>query len=129
MTLDHIKEEIEKANKVVILTHESPDGDAMGSSLAMKLMLQELNKQSDVIIPEYPRMFQFLPSASDIKMDSERKKYDLAISVDCGNFKRLAKNEYFENAQRVNRKAAATVWICAGSRRYCVWYTVHSASL
>ncbi len=29
MTLDHIKEEIEKANKVVILTHESPDGDAV----------------------------------------------------------------------------------------------------
>ena len=100
MTLDEILEEIKKAESIVILTHESPDGDAMGSSLAMKLMLQELNKKSDVIIPEYPRMFQFLPSASDIKMDSERKKYDLAISVDCGNFKRLAKNEYFENAQK-----------------------------
>ena len=100
MTLDEILEEIKKAESIVILTHESPDGDAMGSSLAMKLMLQELNKQSDVIIPEYPRMFQFLPSASDIKMDSERKKYDLAISVDCGNFKRLAKIEYFENAQK-----------------------------
>ena len=100
MTLDEILEEIKKAESIVILTHESPDGDAMGSSLAMKLMLQELNKQSDVIIPEYPRMFQFLPSASDIKMDSERKKYDLAISVDCGNFKILAKIEYFENAQK-----------------------------
>lgn len=100
MTLDEILEEIKKAESIVILTHESPDGDAMGSSLAMKLMLQELNKQSDVIIPEYPRMFQFLPSANDIKMDSERKKYDLAISVDCGNLKRLAKNEYFENAQK-----------------------------
>ncbi len=100
MTLDEILEEIKKAESIVILTHESPDGDAMGSSLAMKLMLQELNKQSDVIIPEYPRMFQFLPSANDIKMDSERKKYDLAILVDCGNLKRLAKNEYFENAQK-----------------------------
>ena len=100
MTLDEILEEIKKAESIVILTHESPDGDAMGSSLAMKLMLQELNKKSDVIIPEYPRMFQFLPSANDIKMDSERKKYDLAISVDCGNFKRLAKNEYFENYQK-----------------------------
>lgn len=100
MTLDEILEEIKKAESIVILTHESPDGDAMGSSLAMKLMLQELNKQSDVIIPEYPRMFQFLPSANDIKMDSERKKYDLAISVDSGNLKRLAKNEYFENAQK-----------------------------
>ena len=29
MILDNIKEEIEKANTVVILTHESPDGDAV----------------------------------------------------------------------------------------------------
>lgn len=29
MTLDRIKEEISKANSIVILTHESPDGDAV----------------------------------------------------------------------------------------------------
>lgn len=29
MTLDNIKEEIEKAESIVILTHESPDGDAI----------------------------------------------------------------------------------------------------
>ena len=29
MTLDNIKEEINKAKKIVILTHESPDGDAI----------------------------------------------------------------------------------------------------
>lgn len=100
MTLDEILEEIKKAEKIVILTHESPDGDAIGSSLAMKLMLKELDKKPDVIIPEYPRMFKFLPLADEIKIDSEVKKYDLAISLDCGNFKRLAKNEYFENAQK-----------------------------
>ena len=100
MTLDEIVKEIKQAEKVVILTHESPDGDAIGSSLAVKLMLKELNKQADVIIPEYPRMFRFLPSADEIKEESEIEKYDLAISVDCGNFKRLAKNEYFENAKK-----------------------------
>ena len=100
MTLDEILKEIKKAENIVILTHESPDGDAIGSSLAMKLMLEQFGKKSHVIIPEYPRMFQFLPSADDIKMDSERKNYDLAISVDCGNFKRLAQNEYFEKAQK-----------------------------
>jgi nanoRNase/pAp phosphatase (c-di-AMP/oligoRNAs hydrolase) len=35
MTLDDIKEEIRKANTIIIETHESPDGDAIGSSLAM----------------------------------------------------------------------------------------------
>lgn len=100
MTLDEILKEIKEAEKIVILTHESPDGDALGSSLAMKLMLEELKKKSDVIIPEYSRMFQFLPSATEIKTDSEIEKYDLAISVDCANFKRMAKNEYFEKAKK-----------------------------
>lgn len=100
MTLDEILKEIKKAEKIVILTHESPDGDAVGSSLAMKLMLEELGKEADVIIPEYSRMFQFLPSAKEIKIDSEIKEYDLAIAVDCANFKRMAKNEYFERAKK-----------------------------
>lgn len=100
MTLDEILKEIKKAEKIVILTHESPDGDAVGSSLAMKLMLEELGKKSDVMIPEYSRMFQFLPSAAEIKKDSEIEKYDLAISVDCANFKRMAKNQYFEKAKK-----------------------------
>lgn len=29
MTLDNIKEAVEKANSIVILTHENPDGDAI----------------------------------------------------------------------------------------------------
>ena len=32
-------------------------------------------------------------------IDSEIKNYDLAISVDCATFKRMAKKEYFENAK------------------------------
>lgn len=100
MTLDEILEEVKKAETIVILTHEAPDGDAMGSSLAMKLMLEELGKESDVIIPEYSRMFKFLPSADKIKIDSDIERYDLAISVDSGNFKRLAQNKYFENARK-----------------------------
>ena len=39
MTLDTILEEIKKAEKIVILTHELPDGDAIGSSLATGLAL------------------------------------------------------------------------------------------
>lgn len=99
MTLDEILKQIQKAEKIVILTHESPDGDAVGSSLAMKLILEKLEKTADVIIPEYSRLFNFLPSAEDIMIDSEIKNYDLAISVDCATLKRMAKKEYFENAK------------------------------
>ena len=100
MTLDEILEEIKQAETIVILTHESPDGDAIGSSLAMKCIVEELGKKADVIIPEYPRMFQFLPAVEEIKTESEITNYELAISVDCANFKRLAQGEYFEKAKK-----------------------------
>lgn len=100
MTLDEILEEIKVAEKIIILTHESPDGDAIGSSLAMKLALEELGKQADVIIPEIPRLYKFLPSINQVKKESEIKSYDLAISVDCADLKRLAGREYFENARK-----------------------------
>ena len=40
MTLDTILEEIKKAEKIVILTHIGPDGDAIGSSLAIGYALE-----------------------------------------------------------------------------------------
>lgn len=101
MTLDDILEEIKIAEKIVILTHEAPDGDAIGSSLAMKLALKQIGKASDVIIPEYSRLFSFLPGANEIKQESDIKEYDLAIALDCGDLKRLKSGEeYFETAKR-----------------------------
>ena len=100
MTLDNIIEEIKKAESIVILTHETPDGDAIGSSLAMKVALKQLGKNADVIIKEVPRTFNFLPGSEEIKDNSEIKSYDLAISLDCADLKRLVANEYFENAKQ-----------------------------
>lgn len=100
MTLDNILEEIKKAEKIVILTHENPDGDAIGSSLAMDLAIKQLGKNPDVIIPEYSRLFEFLPGSEDIKKESDIQKYDLAISIDCTDLKRLkCGDKYFENAK------------------------------
>ena len=99
MTIDNIKEEIQKANDVVILTHESPDGDAVGSALAMYLTLKKLGKTVDVIIPEYASMFNFLPGADQIKKVGKQEPYDLAISVDVTGVNRLIGfSKYFEDA-------------------------------
>ena len=100
MTLDEILKEINNAESIVILTHESPDGDAIGSSLALKIMIESLGKKADVIIPEYSRLYEFLPKIKEIKEESDVKNYDLAISVDCTDLKRIAKKEYFENANK-----------------------------
>ena len=89
MTIDNIKEEIEKAKDIVILTHETPDGDAIGSALAMYLALKKLGKAVDVIIPEYSNTFSFLPGAQEIKSEGKKEPYDLVISVDVTGIRRL----------------------------------------
>ena len=100
MTIDNIKEEIEKANSVVILTHECPDGDAVGSALAMYLTLKKMGKQADVIIPELPEVFNFLPGANEIKKEGNQEPYDLAISVDVTGLSRMTGfDKYFKDAK------------------------------
>lgn len=101
MTLDNVLEEINKAEKIVILTHETPDGDAMGSSLAVMHAIKLLGKEADVIIPEYSNCFSYLPGIEDIKSESNIERYDLAIALDCADNKILNGNEkYFEIAKR-----------------------------
>ena len=63
MTLDDILEEIKKAQTIVVLTHESPDGDAVSSSLSVMHAISQLNKEVDVVIPKYSKDFKFLPGS------------------------------------------------------------------
>ena len=101
MILDNITEEIQKASDIVILTHETPDGDAIGSSLALYGALKTMEKNVDVIIPECPRVFSFLPWFEEIKKEGKHEKYELAIALDCSDIKRLkCGEEYFETAKR-----------------------------
>ena len=100
MTLDNILEEINKAKNIIILTHENPDGDAVGSSLAMYNALKNYGKNVEVVIPEYSRTFEFLPGANEIKKEGSLEEYDLAISLDCASMKMLnGFAKYFENAK------------------------------
>ena len=101
MTLDDIKEEINKAQDILIVTHESPDGDAISSSLAMNLVLKKLGKNVDVVIPKCPKVYKFLPSSEDIKLEGrEDIPYDLAIAVDCADLQRLnGYSKWFEDSK------------------------------
>ncbi|MCL2342240.1 MAG: DHH family phosphoesterase, partial [Firmicutes bacterium] len=99
MTLDDIVKEIHEAKDIIILTHDIPDGDAVGSSLALYLGLKQLNKTVDVVIPEYSETFKFLPGVSEIKKQGKEEIYDLAIALDSGDVKRLnGFSKYFENS-------------------------------
>ena len=101
MTLDDILVELKNAKTIVILTHESPDGDAISSSLSVMHALAQFGKNADVVIPEHAKDFDFLPGADQILNNGKEEQYDLAISVDCTDLKRLAGGkEYFETAKK-----------------------------
>jgi len=57
------------ADRYVILTHMGPDGDAIGSSLAMYHYLKGKGKQAVVLVPDsLPDFLKWLPGADDIKV-------------------------------------------------------------
>ena len=85
-TIDQILKCIKKSKNIVIVTHENPDGDAVGSSLAMYHALKGLKKNVDIIIPEYAKCFNELPGIDEVIKESD-KVYDLAISLDAATDK------------------------------------------
>ena len=100
MILDDIITQIKNANDIVILTHETPDGDAIGSSLALYNALKELNKNVDVVIPDCPSIYDFLDGYNELKKEGTHEQYELAIALDCSDIKRLnGFARFFETAK------------------------------
>lgn len=77
--LDKVVDIISKAKKIGIFAHESPDGDAIGSTLALYLGLKQLKKDVDIITGKYSDSFKFLKHLDEIK-DEGTKDYDVCIS-------------------------------------------------
>lgn len=62
-----VKQLLADAQRIVVFTHLSPDGDAMGSSLAMYHWLKLHDKQAHVVVPNaFPAFLAWLPGAEDI---------------------------------------------------------------
>jgi bifunctional oligoribonuclease and PAP phosphatase NrnA len=84
-----IKEKLHNARHVLITSHIRPDGDAIGSSLALALALQDRGKQVQVVLSDgLPASFKHLPGSNMIQTSAEGK-FDLIICVDCSDLKRV----------------------------------------
>ena len=92
---------IERSSHVIICAHVNPDGDAIGSSLALKYYLERKGKQATVIVPNiFPDFLKWLPGSDSILIHtnakhSERikaaiKDADLVIVCDLNQPNRLA---------------------------------------
>ncbi len=66
-SIQKAKKYVGYADRIVIVTHVSPDGDAIGSSLGLYHFLQEMGKQVNVIVPnEFPDFLKWMKGAHDI---------------------------------------------------------------
>jgi len=80
------------AKKIVITTHVSPDGDAIGSSLALSLFLKKLGYDTTVVTPDdYPAFLKWLPDNENVLIfDKDRiigqKAIDDADLIFCLDF-------------------------------------------
>lgn len=92
------KKQIEIAQKIVIVTHLSPDGDALGSSLGLYHYLRSIGKEPKVIVPNaFPYFLKWMNGTSDIIVNTyipdvaERmiKNADLIFCLDFNTLKRI----------------------------------------
>ena len=109
------QKQIDKAHKIVITTHLSPDGDAMGSSLALYHYLLDRGKDVRVIVPNaFPYFLKWMNGADNIIINTyipnvaEQiiKNADLIFCLDFNILKRIG-----DVARYVEQSSAAKVLI------------------
>ena len=67
---------LETQKKIVITTHAKPDGDAMGSSLALSDILNQMGHNVNVIVPtDYPDFLFWLPGNNNVIIYPEKKDF------------------------------------------------------
>jgi phosphoesterase RecJ-like protein len=82
---------IKRNNTFLVLTHEKPDGDAIGSQLAMLIALRKMGKTAEGITEVAPEQYQGLPQFAILTSAEEYKmsvRPDVCIVLDSSNFAR-----------------------------------------
>ena len=96
-----IAELLRSQDSFLILTHYRPDGDAVGSQLALALLLKNLGKQVEAWNDdEVPAKFRFLPHSNLItRPPAEPKDFDVVIAIDTSTWQRVG-----STAQRIRTR-------------------------
>lgn len=92
ITLKDAADFLKQRDNFVILTHQNPDGDTLGSGFGLAMLLEQMGKKSTVIcsdeIPEkYSYFTKFAPQNTDFKQDVT------VVAVDVADVKLLGKLE------------------------------------
>lgn len=85
-----IAQQIKQGNSFLIASHSSPDGDAIGSTLALALALRLMGKDAVALnVDGVPDTFAFLPGADELVTSiAPARHYDVGFVLDAGELKR-----------------------------------------
>jgi phosphoesterase RecJ-like protein len=89
--MDQIIQHIKDGQHVLIASHAEPDGDSVGSLVALGLALAKLDKKITMYNSSpIPAVYRFLPGAGRIvRQIKSADAYDLALVLDCGDLVRI----------------------------------------
>lgn len=94
-SLKEIIEGIERFDAFTLISHVSPDGDTLGASLAMYLLITGMGKKAEVVCEEpVPRIYSFLPNSGIVVLPEDAKGYDCVITCDCADVQRFRRSEH-----------------------------------
>jgi phosphoesterase RecJ-like protein len=85
-----IRRAIDPVRRVLLLAHKDPDGDTLGSALAMSIVLQRMGKQVALRVHgKVPDMYEFLPNFAIVNNEEAGKPFDVVLVMDASNLDRL----------------------------------------
>jgi phosphoesterase RecJ-like protein len=102
-SLSAILEALRNGERFLVCSHSRPDGDAVGSMLAMGMLLEQMGKHADLVTPDgVPAIYRGLPGATKIRHALRvHGPYDAAILLECDGPER-ARLRGLENFRMIN---------------------------
>lgn len=83
---------LREKDRFLVACHENPEGDAIGSELALALALRKMGKTATVLNADpVPGNLLFLPGADTVVFEEDGSKYDVAVVLDCGSPERTGR--------------------------------------
>lgn len=77
-SIERVKQLLNKQPKISIIPHKNPDGDAIGSCLALFLFLKKKEYNVKIVSPtDYPNFLKWLPSTSEVMLFSDNQQQAL----------------------------------------------------
>lgn len=110
--IEELSNLLQTPQRIVILSHTNPDGDAIGSSLAWAEILRKQGHRVDCIVPnKYPYYLDFMPNCQSIinyKNDTEGRATEAVRSADiifCLDFHTMSRLEGLGDLIDENQRA------------------------